>query len=513
MNNSCQSYNTCCVCLKEKNVSLSSPSGRTSIKPYCKTCKPIYEGIKKGLIDPEVYTGLDYDTSQLKTNAFGYVALLMEDGRYEKVSLEYAIRLVRQGGAFVASDTSIEMLVKRATKDQDLQYFILERDQNICRYCGSEEGETVDHVIPKWRGGLDTPLNLMCSCKTCNQQKDRFTLATFMRKRKKNLFPRKPDHLTWEQFKKPPKTKVCSCCKKQRKRTYYAKQNTVCGKCKKFEKALSLNYLSIDDLDVISSSPKRVIEAPFYELFASDGTFLQRIEAAQARNMAKKAIVHVDSKEESVHLLFTRAQLKHLYPTETLLSLMKDSGNKVPLAANPVKDLLTGTQIGLYDQKQNTICVVPNDVASRLLKNNLVQIKKKNRITLKSDAFKEKLPNFLLTGCDIEIVDAANKVQKKVPKEEAVKLIQTDQARLVYLNRIQMKHQEPPAADCRSLTQATYRLHSQQNLFIGHISRKAAVNLLEKKSLEVKGKTDVKLTIPLSQARLIEPSLISMKTG
>ena len=47
---------------------------------------------------------------------------------------------------------------------------ILERDEHICQYCG-KKANTVDHVIPKSRGGSAAPNNLVAACLACNQKK------------------------------------------------------------------------------------------------------------------------------------------------------------------------------------------------------------------------------------------------------------------------------------------------------------------------------------------------------
>jgi 5-methylcytosine-specific restriction endonuclease McrA len=47
---------------------------------------------------------------------------------------------------------------------------ILERDEHICQYC-AKKGNTVDHVIPRSRGGSSAPTNLVCACLSCNQKK------------------------------------------------------------------------------------------------------------------------------------------------------------------------------------------------------------------------------------------------------------------------------------------------------------------------------------------------------
>ena len=49
---------------------------------------------------------------------------------------------------------------------------VLERDGNVCVYCGSTSSNLqIDHVIPKSRGGADTPENLAACCKPCNTSK------------------------------------------------------------------------------------------------------------------------------------------------------------------------------------------------------------------------------------------------------------------------------------------------------------------------------------------------------
>lgn len=48
---------------------------------------------------------------------------------------------------------------------------ILRRDRFRCQYCGSREKLTVDHVIPKSRGGRDTWENLVAACTPCNNRK------------------------------------------------------------------------------------------------------------------------------------------------------------------------------------------------------------------------------------------------------------------------------------------------------------------------------------------------------
>lgn len=54
---------------------------------------------------------------------------------------------------------------ERATRDG-----ILCRDKHTCAYCGGR-ATTIDHIMPKSRGGGDTWLNLIAACASCNGRK------------------------------------------------------------------------------------------------------------------------------------------------------------------------------------------------------------------------------------------------------------------------------------------------------------------------------------------------------
>ena len=44
------------------------------------------------------------------------------------------------------------------------------RDHNLCGYCG-KPGETMDHIVPRSRGGKTEWENLVWACKQCNSRK------------------------------------------------------------------------------------------------------------------------------------------------------------------------------------------------------------------------------------------------------------------------------------------------------------------------------------------------------
>lgn len=71
---------------------------------------------------------------------------------------------------------------------------ILRRDNHKCQYCGSTESPlTIDHVVPKARGGEETWENLITACIRCNNRKgDRTPEEAHLTARST---PRRPSHL------------------------------------------------------------------------------------------------------------------------------------------------------------------------------------------------------------------------------------------------------------------------------------------------------------------------------
>jgi len=58
---------------------------------------------------------------------------------------------------------------------------IYKRDDYECQYCGSKKDLTMDHVIPRSKGGKDTWENLVACCTKCNLKKgDKFLSETNM---------------------------------------------------------------------------------------------------------------------------------------------------------------------------------------------------------------------------------------------------------------------------------------------------------------------------------------------
>ncbi len=73
----------------------------------------------------------------------------------------------------VPSVIRLKRMVKRPQSRAALnRRNILRRDRYTCQYCGRQGGElTVDHILPKSRGGRSTWENLVTACRTCNLKK------------------------------------------------------------------------------------------------------------------------------------------------------------------------------------------------------------------------------------------------------------------------------------------------------------------------------------------------------
>ena len=52
---------------------------------------------------------------------------------------------------------------------------IFKRDNFRCAYCDSQKNLTIDHILPKSRGGDNSWINLITCCRNCNRYKDNKT--------------------------------------------------------------------------------------------------------------------------------------------------------------------------------------------------------------------------------------------------------------------------------------------------------------------------------------------------
>ena len=99
--------------------------------------------------------------------------LLLLNGKAEMVE-QYAEDLVSAEARFSRpSVIKLQYLVKRPpTGPRLVRQEVFRRDKHTCQYCGVQSRElTIDHVLPRHRGGGHTWENLVSACKDCNHRK------------------------------------------------------------------------------------------------------------------------------------------------------------------------------------------------------------------------------------------------------------------------------------------------------------------------------------------------------
>ncbi len=73
----------------------------------------------------------------------------------------------------VPSVIRLAYMIKRPHPQRKLTRFeVFNRDQYMCQYCGKETRQlTLDHVVPRYRGGEHSWENIVSACASCNRRK------------------------------------------------------------------------------------------------------------------------------------------------------------------------------------------------------------------------------------------------------------------------------------------------------------------------------------------------------
>ena len=126
--------------------------------------------------------------------------VLVLNSSYEPINItnwKRAIVLLLKQKAQMLSTRVIRLLdyvkipLSKIVSQKPSRALIYKRDNNKCQYCGSTKRLTIDHVIPKSRGGGDTWENLVVACSSCNTKKgDTFLEQTGMKLVRKPIAPR-----------------------------------------------------------------------------------------------------------------------------------------------------------------------------------------------------------------------------------------------------------------------------------------------------------------------------------
>lgn len=111
--------------------------------------------------------------------------ILLLNATYEPLTMltwKRATLLVFKNKAHVITNRTIRLKnyvkvpVNRTAAGKPTRTLILKRDNHTCQYCEYRGPKlTIDHIIPRSRGGGDTWQNLVVSCLDCNNSKDNRT--------------------------------------------------------------------------------------------------------------------------------------------------------------------------------------------------------------------------------------------------------------------------------------------------------------------------------------------------
>ncbi|MFH1088104.1 MAG: HNH endonuclease [Chloroflexota bacterium] len=99
--------------------------------------------------------------------------VLVLDGRAEVVENDSGYLRAVSGRFAIPSVIRLHYLIRRPWLRSRLTKFeIFNRDRYTCQYCGRQSRElTLDHVLPRGRGGEHSWENVVSACAACNRRK------------------------------------------------------------------------------------------------------------------------------------------------------------------------------------------------------------------------------------------------------------------------------------------------------------------------------------------------------
>lgn len=134
---------------------------------------------------------LNYDYTPLNVTSFQRGFILVSKGKAEVIKSDE--NPISAGFKTYVRPLIIRLLnyIKYHTRGlRPNRNRIYRRDGHECVYCGSKKELTIDHVIPKSKGGKNDWINLVTSCFKCNLKKaDRTPEEAKMVMRKKPFEP------------------------------------------------------------------------------------------------------------------------------------------------------------------------------------------------------------------------------------------------------------------------------------------------------------------------------------
>ena len=132
------------------------------------------------------YEGFDFESWR---DVSQYRDLFDDDGEPDWVhTVSFEIRVPRV----------IRLLGYNKVPDQRIKFNrrnLFARDENRCQYCGKRFSTTelsLDHVVPRSRGGATDWINMVCACTSCNKRKGgRTPVEAHMRLIRRPVMPKR----------------------------------------------------------------------------------------------------------------------------------------------------------------------------------------------------------------------------------------------------------------------------------------------------------------------------------
>ena len=178
----------CSSCKKEQDVSMFGLNSRArdGLQYFCTPCRAAKHRAKKIALGQNVKPNLPKKTKeQRNADALARyhrnkerIAQRRKDEYNHIIFIERASRLRRKE---FQRPLKNERQMRRYRVQQEKTFVILPKEieklySSPCCNCGSNENQSVDHIIPLSRGGNHSIGNLMTLCRSCNSSKHARTL-------------------------------------------------------------------------------------------------------------------------------------------------------------------------------------------------------------------------------------------------------------------------------------------------------------------------------------------------
>ncbi|WP_232217795.1 HNH endonuclease [Virgibacillus sp. SK37] len=159
---------TCTICGDTLPISDFLKKSREKWRGYCKKCNSIRNKMKKAKVFevPELEKGVEIEVRGKMSKGHKYSSFVP----YEK-----AIQLVGERVAYIVNPRLIRKYFDRET----FRMLVFKRYGDRCVYCG-EIANTIDHIIPKSKGGITSFSNCVPACSNCNGVKGNLDIEEYL---------------------------------------------------------------------------------------------------------------------------------------------------------------------------------------------------------------------------------------------------------------------------------------------------------------------------------------------